>query len=310
MVMRTWRGKLIVQAWPKPRGKKASPAQREQQERFANANFLAKFAPGELQQSAIRLGSKGPLYPRDYLVSSMFGGIWIFHLPDGRRVYPMSLVKDMTRDLDIIAQMPGMLMARDELVWAPVQPTADGQVLYWPDKDAVPVPVSPGPEIGGHYLTSMPIGSANTQAWAGKFNIFTANKNCTIVAMWPLHLGIVNATYQGHIFRIDGYTTKELLGSTIEFERTIANSRRDRHPLNTPVRLNQGTKYACGFVRTDSTTTAQNNVWADTRDTYGGYPAAVDMQYANFPLNDASLEVTALDFGSSAFFTIDLEIRM
>lgn len=85
-VVDTYRGKMRVRAWPKPRGKPKSRAQQIAIDRFTAANRLAKEAPGEIQNQCIEATKGSGLYPRDLLVRAILSGWYEIHTDDGRLI--------------------------------------------------------------------------------------------------------------------------------------------------------------------------------------------------------------------------------
>lgn len=82
----TYRGKMRVRAWPKPRGKPKSRAQQIAIDRFTAANRLAKEAPGEIQNQCIEATKGSGLYPRDLLVRAILSGWYDIRTDDGRLI--------------------------------------------------------------------------------------------------------------------------------------------------------------------------------------------------------------------------------
>lgn len=83
LVLYARRGQLIVQAWPRKRGRPKSPITREQNEWFTAVNRLAKRADPGQQTIAIRATKGTGLYPRDLLIALMSGGMVDPIFPDG-----------------------------------------------------------------------------------------------------------------------------------------------------------------------------------------------------------------------------------
>lgn len=83
LILYARRGQLIVQAWPRKRGRPKSPITREQNEWFTAVNRLAKRCDPGQQKIAIEATKGTGLYPRDLLIALMAGGMVEPVYPDG-----------------------------------------------------------------------------------------------------------------------------------------------------------------------------------------------------------------------------------
>lgn len=128
LVFKTWKGKVVVQAWPKPRGPAKTPGQAFRQEWFRQANVLARYAPAR-QQALSRCAMKHlPVRPYDALIAAMAGRLWAIETDDRGTLYSMGSRADVSKNLDVLSQTPSSIMCRGEAFWDGCIPTAEGQL--------------------------------------------------------------------------------------------------------------------------------------------------------------------------------------
>lgn len=161
IIVRSWRGRLIAQAWPRKRGRPKHPAQIRSIEAFRNATYNAQRMDSRSWDVAIRMTRGTPLYPRDVLTAAQYGreigpvdadtGVW----------YPVSIISDVSNSLDAIQQTPGGIIVRGRNAWVPLNPGEDGHVLTTRGPDAPPVwaPASGG---GGSTAPVPPLSDFST----------------------------------------------------------------------------------------------------------------------------------------------------
>lgn len=255
---------MIVQKWPKKRTGKPKPVTASQMQRFANMNLIAKYAAAPIQIAALELGSKGPLYPRDYILSTMQGGIYEIKRDDGITVYSMSQVQAMSSELDIIAQQEGMMMARGEFIWVPIKPTKANQVLAWPDPNKPPVPTEAGAAIGGHQYGAIQLTSASTSATATKgWHCFTS-MDMTITHAMPRVGEVFINDYKCMLLKINGSTIDEILAETASWHASISSFERRVEPFIDPPFIPKGTHIAVVHVRTSANDNSSSGLYGGT----------------------------------------------
>lgn len=305
-IVKTWRGKLVIQSWPKKRSRPLPAQTLAQNERFKNANFLAKFAPPDQQKMAIELGKKGPLYPRDYLTAAMTSGLYIFQLGPNRKVYPVSVRNEISAELDIIAQTPGSLMGRGEEYWEPITPGALYQVPAVITPGGAPVMTSPGPEIGGHSVTAMARTTENTGATAAKGIHFEPFRDMQVVSIIPSFNSVNAAVYKCQLWRWDGNKLLELITESPTQSYVGAFFFRRQYPLNELVTLTAGTKYVALFVRTDATDATNNKCFSSGETGNGGYPSNDAIGWAQWAKKAPAVNDVVASTGFQVPFCIDL----
>lgn len=116
------RGQVRVRAWPKPRGKNRPEIQQWWSEWLRQAMALMKFAPpGEIE--LWRQAVKGtPVKLSDIYLASMRGTLWAIQTSDGYTLWPEQGIEKVASSLDLITQLPGGMLVRDDATWAGIAP--------------------------------------------------------------------------------------------------------------------------------------------------------------------------------------------
>lgn len=165
--LRFWRGKLIAQSWPRPRGQPTTTRARAQQDYFRllqktvdlwNADerctmdeWLSLFLRqhrGVKGTAAIRL--------RDWLTRIASGNMWAADSPDTPTIRTQRQIRIPSDALDILEPRPGSLLTRTGSGWHPTVQCAPGAVLVQahgsPDPGCCPPasPADPSTAAGGH----------------------------------------------------------------------------------------------------------------------------------------------------------------
>lgn len=106
-----------VRAWPKKRGRNLNPKTQAQNDLFRECSWAIKYLPGIVQRQCAAAVAGTPLLPRDLMMQILYGRLFAVKLPDGRRIYPMAARQDISESLDILGQVPGMILIRGEDFW-------------------------------------------------------------------------------------------------------------------------------------------------------------------------------------------------
>lgn len=305
-IVKTWRGKLIMQAWPKKRERPLPPKVQAQNQRFANANILAKYAAPDQQNIAMELAKEGPLYPRDYLTAAMTSGLFIYQMGKNHKVYPMSVRNEVSAELDIIAQTPGSLMGRAEDWWEPVTPTGLYQVPAIMDLNGKPVFMPQGPEIGGHQYgaiqkTNTSVSGSASKGWYTEITI-----PITITHAIPQVEEVFNGQYKCVLCRLSGTTIAEILATSDSFTASATATNRRLFTFANPPVLAAGTRICLLHVRTDSTTTTSSGLWGGTEVASTSIPRGVDLGFIRFASNDPAVNDVANASATTGPFSLDI----
>lgn len=158
------RGVARVRAWPKKRGPSQSSQVQIQNQRFKEAQYYAKRAPGVLQNMAIKATLNTGLYPRDLLTKFMLKGIFDLELPDGtlvqhgrRELFPVTFQGFETRLTSGVGIPSATLKTVD---WpTPILDTAGFFDAGQPDRITVPEGVTVMSISAGYRIASQYSGS-------------------------------------------------------------------------------------------------------------------------------------------------------
>lgn len=132
--------------WPKARGRKLKAKTKNQMEWFLQAQWATKYWAPALQVQVAQALQGTPLLPRDLMTMIMANRFCYITLEDGRRLYPMTAVQDVSESLDVIAQVPGQMLFRGQNWWLPIDVGTPGYVLTYTSDNQPPTwqPASSG----------------------------------------------------------------------------------------------------------------------------------------------------------------------
>jgi hypothetical protein len=138
-------GQERVRVWPRKRGRPKSATTREQNRLFRDCQWAAKYwHPDNMKEiDGWRRGT--PVLPRDIQTAMMMNRMFIIDMLDGRRLYPVTVVKDVSDALDAFGQVPGSLLVRGEELWTLVNPPpGDNFALVYDEGEMQWVPFDGG----------------------------------------------------------------------------------------------------------------------------------------------------------------------
>ena len=110
-------GQERVRAWPKPRGKNVSPTTREQVEWFKQAQMAARYIAPQMMFDFIEMTKATPFLPRDILTMMLANRMFMYETHDGRTIYPMPVLRDVSESLDAIGAVEGYTLVRGPELW-------------------------------------------------------------------------------------------------------------------------------------------------------------------------------------------------
>lgn len=123
------KGKLVASKWPRAQPTARTPDEKKNRDMLGLAATATKYMSAGAQQFARDLAHESKLLPRDFLLISLFNRIGYVVLRDGRKIYAMVAVTDVSNLLDAIAQQRNALLIRGEVWWEAFMPGAPGTVL-------------------------------------------------------------------------------------------------------------------------------------------------------------------------------------
>jgi len=118
------RGQLVTAIWPRARGRPTHPNIIRQNQRLAQAVRLAKIQPPEIINGLLQSKWLKGFFLYDWLVKAACGNAWAIDTPGNRTFWPMSLVDDVSANLDVLFPTPGGVLFRGPIRWGglPVGP--------------------------------------------------------------------------------------------------------------------------------------------------------------------------------------------
>lgn len=275
-------------------------------QRFANANLLAKYAAPAQVAQAIEVAKKGPLYPRDYLTAAMLSGLYTFQKPDGTVIFPMSLVTEVSSDLDIIAQVPGSLLVRGDKIWQPLGPLTDGQIIIGQSGSAVPVVKDWPIEFTGLRISDITKYVESTSAYATKGWFSTTLVDTWIDAIVPYYTAVAGATYRGTLATMNGTTINSIITQTSSITPSASAVRRDYMKLSSLVKINAGTQLGVFWTRTDSTGSTHPGIWRSNVKVQLDFPHSADLAWFRLASNNPSVGQIGQSNTTVDLFSVDL----
>lgn len=123
-------------AWPRKRGKKLDPVTKDQNDLFRQYQWATKYWDPKLYIQAMLAVKGTPLLPRDIMTMIMSGRLCAVMGVNGRNLYPMAALRDVSESLDVITQTPGQSIIRGDEVWEPYTPGGGGGVGWFKVHDA------------------------------------------------------------------------------------------------------------------------------------------------------------------------------
>jgi hypothetical protein len=137
-VVDTFNGSIRVRKWPRSRGPATNPVQREWIQWFKDANLCAKYSAPVDHNSAIDMTTGTPLYPRDVQIMAMRGRLWILEFLDGKKMFSVAVMSDVSESMDAIGQTLGDILTRGSSYWQVIPAGPVGHVLTSQGLSALP----------------------------------------------------------------------------------------------------------------------------------------------------------------------------
>lgn len=113
-------------AWPSKRKKNLPAVTKDQNDWFRQAQWATKYWDPKLYMQAMAAVKGTPLLPRDIMTMIMAGRLASIRRNDGRIMYPMAGVADVSAYLDVITQTVGQALRRGEQYWEGYTPGGGG----------------------------------------------------------------------------------------------------------------------------------------------------------------------------------------
>lgn len=84
LVMKLWRGLVVVQKWPRKRGKSIDPGTATRSKQFGDACRLSNHVDPRQMEIARGAAKASLMVPRDLIISAMYANLFDLELDDGR----------------------------------------------------------------------------------------------------------------------------------------------------------------------------------------------------------------------------------
>lgn len=168
---------------------------------------------------------------------------------------------DVSQNLDILGQVPGDMLGRDETTWARIAggPAGNSLVSNGPDKLPSWQPLGGG--AGGQVMTNLSELAVSGSAHASKGMYFDPTIALTISGGLVRFDATSGASYKLMLVRLTGTTLAEVLAESSVLSGFATGTRREPFDFGGTVGLTPGTEYALVHVRTDSTPTTASGAW-------------------------------------------------
>lgn len=209
VVVDLYRGRIRVRKQPGSNSIRRSPAVQAHQEKFSQAQLLAKFVDDGSQWLARTYSKHSPFYWKDFLVSAMFGRLIELVIIDGEEWYSVALRDDVSKDIDIITgKQPWVMLARGADLWQALANPNSPAVLTHPGGDALPEWTAGSPGGGAIELIDHPSPQAGdreirfpwpTGARGMRIHAYTRGTNnaTNLVSFATEDAGITNYSHAG-----------------------------------------------------------------------------------------------------------------
>lgn len=242
-----------MQAWPRRRGRVKNATTKAQNEKFAQANKLAKYASADDQWMVTEIARNSPLYPRDLLVSAMYGRLFETLTIDGKEYVSVAVRDDISDDLDKVGGTEvGTILVRHPEGWRGLVPGNAGEVLTSEGAGDLPAWAPGSGGSGAYYTGNLPSTVISGTLFATKGNAYQMARACTVHEMAMLLNPVTAHTYEGRIWELStGNRIQNLLATTGPITGLAVGRRYINASLTAPLNLAAGLRYFIAWSRTD-----------------------------------------------------------
>lgn len=278
---REWRGKIVVASKPGPRKRPLSERQQTAVDKFKQAAVLAKLAAPSQQIVADELSAGTQFFARDLIYMAMYGTLAHIQMPDGRKLFSVAALTNVSDLLDAIAQLEGQMMFRGTDTWEPIPAGEEEFVLTWREGKPLWLPASGGG--GGGYFQGMTYFSSSvgliTNSGAGFSQVVQPRQNVEITRITAFVAPTTTPTsYHAAIGRLDAYDAVHEVIEVVGQSESQPVEGTGRHMLEfafpEPVPLLSLEPYALAVFRDDGNDKSQSRPSSmaspDDRMSYNG----------------------------------------
>lgn len=122
-------GKTVFQKWPRKQAVARTPDEAANRHRLDVATQIVPYMDAYQQDFARQVSEITQLAVRDLLYVSLFGRLGYLVNVNGKMVFSMAAMQDVSRTLDAIYQLKNGILVRGETYWQGLAPGAAGRVL-------------------------------------------------------------------------------------------------------------------------------------------------------------------------------------
>jgi len=236
-------GDLQLNAWPQPRGKAKTDAQKKAEDLFREACIVMKTMCPEFINYARENSKYTPMLPRDALIAMLYGVGPTFVLKNGERLYSMATRVDMSNLLLTLGDEDGMILfLDDDGYWKGLGIGTAGQVLTVnaEDKPSWSDP-SGGGGGGGSWLIA-PYGNQYTPTSAQLGQVLTPLCDISITQVAFRHMMPSNTnTFYMQVQKLDGSSVvTEITASQQIYPTCDGTQRYESFSFDVPVPISAG----------------------------------------------------------------------
>jgi len=177
-------GRLYVARWPRTQKTARTSREADNRRLLALAASITKYMSAQEQQFARELAAATKLSARDLLMISLFNRLGVVVLRDGRKIYTMASIQDVSAILDALGQTPGDVLYRGETWWGSLPIGEAHQVLTVTDDGLLAWTDNLAPTTGleafqmPHLTPTLTTGLFGTGAFAGRSTWLPAGTVC------------------------------------------------------------------------------------------------------------------------------------
>lgn len=248
-------GGLIFKAWPPKRGKTKPGPVADMRQAFGWA-CKASVTAIDLDKIAAETITKASMYyPRDALISAMYGTLVEVRLKDGT-IYRSAREVNTNAQiiLDTISDIPGTMLVRGATDWIGIAPGTAGNVLTTHGPAIMPSWELPSGGGGGSKtIISVPatVNSPNTYPSAAKANLWIPQKDITIDTVIPMLQPSAGQLFAPFVAQLSGILSTSTIvavekGQAVACTGLLGILQSFFLPLDNPYLLKAGLPYIVG----------------------------------------------------------------
>lgn len=169
---------------------------------------------------------------------------------------------DVSQNLDILAQVPGDMLGRDEKTWARIAGGTIGHVLASNGPGLLPSWQPLGAGGGGQVMSGVTELTVSASLHATKGMFLDPVVPLTVSGAIIRFNATSGGSYKAMLVKLAGTTLDAIMATSPVLSGFPTATRREFFDFGANVALTPGTVYAVLHVRTDNTSTTASGAWA------------------------------------------------